>query len=114
MRLLLDYRLIINENGLKHKYLPVKMGHKTQEQFDNEERKREKFLRGECWRIIRIISENDKLPSKSSLKSLITEALAVLDSGRSYYEINFDNLKIRYKGMEKEFNAGKLKRIRNN
>lgn len=85
---LLDEKIVIEYDGSGHN-LPVKFGKMTQEEFNHKELIRDKVIKREGYKQMRIISSKDLLPSDEIL-------LQMLDITRKYFNttthtwINFD------------------------
>lgn len=73
--------------------LGVKKGEMTQEEFNNHEIKRDKFLKSLGWKIIRIICNNDKLLKDNNLINLIENAKQyLLTSNHTWINIDINNM----------------------
>lgn len=84
--ILLPNKVIIEYDGSGHD-LSVKMGTQTQEQFDKSERGREKYLLNKGFSILRIVSQNDLLPSNKVLLNLINDNINELNNNVKYIHI---------------------------
>lgn len=104
-------KIYVEYNGKGHN-LNVKLGNITQEEFDINEIKREQYLKFQGWKIIRIISKEDLLPSIDILKKLINEAKNYLQSNHSWFNIDVDNSKIVCSVYEEKIDMGELKRVK--
>lgn len=75
--------------------LNVKMGQITKEQFNMQQIKREKYLKSLGWKLIRIISKNDKLLSDEQFFSIISNSKQyLLNSNHTWVEVNIDNMTV--------------------
>ena len=82
-----DY--IIEYDGGGH-WLSVKLGDITQEEFNNNELIREKSIRQDGHKIIRIISQHDKLPTDKVLLQMLSDANQYFQDYPNHSWINFD------------------------
>ena len=75
----------------------VKMGKLTQEEFDHKELIRDKIIKSEGYKIIRIKSNSDKLPSDPILLKMLSEAKQYfsLYPNHSWIEFNIDTSSLR-------------------
>ena len=109
--ILLEDNIICEYDGGGHN-LGVIHGELTQKEFDDKERKREKFLKGQGYKIIRIISKDDYLPLDEIIIQVINQAKEYLNSKHTWFEINIDKLNIRCAEFEKDYDFGKLRYIK--
>lgn len=103
--IVIDNRIIIEYDGGGHD-LQVKMGTKTQEEFDKNERIREQYLINKGYKILRFVSESDYFPEESKLIEIISESIA---------NLYLTDSNITYLTMSKTINDknyGKLKHIK--
>lgn len=76
--------------------------HGNGKKFEYKERRRKKFLQSLDWKIIRIISKNDILPSDEKIKILIQECKDyLLTTKHTWIEINIDENYIKCKEYNK-------------
>lgn len=110
-----DENIYIEYNGSGH-FLCVKLGHCSQEEFNQKEIIRNNILKRRGWKKIEIISSNDKLPSDEIL-------LQMLDISKQYFKdypkhswISWDIQKGIYRNAEHKdgvlFNYGDLRHIK--
>lgn len=66
-------KLVIEFDGGGHD-LRVTLGRLTQEEFDHKELIRDKTIKRECYKIMRIISHSDYLPSDTILLQMLSQA----------------------------------------
>jgi hypothetical protein len=104
----LDNMIYVEYDGSGH-WLSVKIGALTMEQFIKNERARTYKLYRAGWRAIRIITRNDKLPSKEELKNIIDDAKNKIISGAIFVEIDIDNNIIKYGKIEQPIVFGELR-----
>ena len=110
----LDEQICIEYNGGGHD-LQVKKGYITQEEFNQKELKRDKFIKANNWKIIKIIAVNDKLPNDKVIIELINQAKQhLLNSKHTWYIIDIDNSKLEYANNIQNIDLGKLKNIYRN
>jgi len=82
----------------------VKCGWQTQKEFDKHEINRQYYLKNKGWKLVRIISSNDKLPIDKEIIELIQECKDyLLNSNHSWIKINLNENKIQCKEFEKNF-----------
>ncbi len=95
--------------------LQIKLGSKTREEFEKEERKRWYALYRNGWKEIRIISEKDKVPAEEKIIEIFDYACSHLNSGHTWIRFYIDNQKLIYNERgeirEEEFNFGDLSYI---
>ncbi len=91
--------------------LRVRMGDITKEEFKNNERSREIFLKKQKWRRIRIISQKDYLPQDDKIIEMIIFAKEYLNSGHSWIKFNIDTNIIECSQYKIEYDFGKLYKI---
>lgn len=91
--------------------LEVLHGQITQEEFDKKHVRRSYFLMRQGWREIRIISIKDRLPSDSTIISMIDYAKQYLNSGHHWLKFDIDNSKVITSQFEKDYDFGKLRKI---
>lgn len=80
---------IVEYDGGGH-FLSVKLGSMSQQEFSNREIYREKAIRAEGYRIIRIISKNDDLPSDEILLQMLLDAKQYFSDYPNHSWITFD------------------------
>ena len=86
----LDIYCFCEYDGSGHD-LDVKMGHITEEEFQQKETKRSYMLRNAGWKEIRIISSNDKFPDNNTLLNMINLAKEyLLNTDHTWIHINLD------------------------
>ena len=97
--------------------LSVKTGQLTQEQFDKKELIRDRVIKKEGYKIIRIISNTNKLPYDHVLLQMLSKAKQYFDDypNHTWIEFNIDNSVIR-NAINKDgslYDYGKLRTIKN-
>jgi very-short-patch-repair endonuclease len=102
--------LYIEYDGSGHD-LNVKLGY-NRDQFKIDQIKRNYFFQNRGWKLIRIISKKDWLPSDEIIFNLINECKIYLNRGHSWIEIDIDNSKIKCSQYNKKIELGKLRRIK--
>ena len=84
--------------------LPVKFGYTTQKEFNNKDIRRNYFVKSQGYKIIRIISNNDKLPKDDILLSLINECTNYLKyTNYTWIYIDLNKQKIISHAFNKNF-----------
>lgn len=91
--------------------LSVKLGKLTQEEFNYKEIKRGTFLEKNGWKLIRIISSKDLLPSDEKIIEMIDYAKEYLSTGHNWIKFDIDNQLIKCSQFEESYDYGKLRRI---
>lgn len=95
--------------------LDVQLGKVTEEEFKRKEINRFYFLKNKGWRMIEIISSNDKLPKEDKLLEMIKLAKEMLQDN-NHIGFNIDNGTVRIKNSINIYDFGELltsKKIRN-
>lgn len=113
-----DEKLILEYDGGGH-WLSVKLGEKTQEQFDKEQIVRDNQIKRDGYKVIRIISRKDYLPSDTVLLQMLQYArdFFAQNPDRSWISFDIDNSCI-YNAYYKEsssglpYDYGKLRKIK--
>jgi len=83
----LDNNIIVEYDGGGHN-LQVKLGNMTKKEFINKEKRRNKFLKSKGYKIIKIISPNDYLPSDKIILKEIELAKEYFLLENTLYVIN--------------------------
>lgn len=91
-----ENKLVIEYDGGGHR-LRETFGTITKQEFDNKEIIRDKIIKSEGYKIIRIKSETDKLPSDTILLQMLQDAKSYfsLYPNHSWFEFNIDNSTVR-------------------
>jgi very-short-patch-repair endonuclease len=108
---LLKDKIAIEYDGGGHE-LHVKFNDMTKEEFDRKEFKREYFLINRGWKILRIVSKKDFIPSDDEILSHVKLAIDYLKNGRSWVRIDIDNNKIYGSKINKEISFSYLRKIK--
>jgi very-short-patch-repair endonuclease len=97
--------------------LSVKTGQLTQEQFDKKELIRNKAVKNEGYKIIRIKSKTDKLPCDEILLQMLNKARRYFSEypNHSWIEYDIDNSIVRNAERKDgvQYNYGELRKIKN-
>lgn len=107
-------KIYIEYDGGGHN-LDVKIGVITQEEFDKKEQRRSFFLKDNGWREIRIISDNDKLPSDDIILDFVEIAKSFIIADKwfsAHWNIAENFVKVNYKytySLGEFFNKYKVK-----
>lgn len=107
-------KIYIEYQGSGHN-LDVQLGKVTEEEFKRKEINRFYFLKNKGWRMIEIISSNDKLPKEDKLLEMIKLAKEMLQDN-NHIGFNIDNGTVRIKNSINIYDFGELltsKKIRN-
>lgn len=103
--------IVIEFDGSGHN-LSVICGNITQQEFNIKESKRNYALLNQGWKIIRIVSLKDLLPSDEMIVYMYDLALNHFNKGNSWIEYNIDENVTRSSIFEKEFIYGQLRQIK--
>lgn len=95
----LDEKIYLEYDGGGHD-LSVKLGKMSKEELERKEMKRYYALKSEGWKCIKVISENDKIPSDEDIKSIHKKCLELVNYNtktiRTFFEtINYECGKLR-------------------
>lgn len=107
---MLEDNLAIEYDGGFHNG-QVKLGKMSQDEFDKKERTRGYFLRRNDWKLIKIISRNDFVPSDDVIIDIINYVKEYLNTGHSWFEICIDEGKLKCSQYEIDYDFGKLRKI---
>lgn len=100
----LEEMIYIEYDGAGHDK-KVKCGWQTQGEFNKNERQRQYYLKNKGWKLIRILSNDDKLPSDEKIIELINECKDyLLHSDRTWIRIDLNNKTIECHEFIKNFN----------
>ncbi|WP_192604452.1 hypothetical protein [Bacillus sp. OAE603] len=88
-------------------WLQIKLGNKTRESFVNDERKRYYALSRKGWKVIRIISRKDKVPSVKKIKELMEYAKSYLNN-HSWVHFDLDKGLVINRTGEVNYDFGEL------
>ena len=105
----LDEKIYLEYDGGGHD-LSVKLGKMSKEEFERKEMKRYYALKSEGWKCIKVISENDKIPSDEDIKSIHKKCLELLRDN-NWVEVNYNAKTIRTFSETINYECGKLRRI---
>lgn len=106
----LDDNIYVEYDGGGHN-LNVKMNQISQVEFDRKEIKRYLFLKNLGWKMIRIISIKDRMPSYDIILKMISEAREYLNTGHSWIKYDIDNSEVITSQYKKYYNFGHLIKI---
>lgn len=104
-------KLYIEFDGSGHD-LQVKHDIISQEQFEENEKRRSYTLYHQGWKEIRIISKSDKLPQDNIILQMIGFAKSYLSTNHSWITFDIDNSIVKSSQFEQHYDFGKLRRIR--
>jgi very-short-patch-repair endonuclease len=105
-----DEKIYIEYDGGGHD-LQVKFGKLSFDEYKQKERKRWYALYRKGWKEIRVISSNDKVPSKIILLEMIKFAKDYLKNNRHYIKFNLDDETVITSQFETSYDFGKLKSL---
>jgi very-short-patch-repair endonuclease len=108
--ILLDNKIICEYDGGGHN-LGVKIGCTTVEESVNNERKRDIFLKSKGFKIIRIISNEDLIPTDPILQKMILEGKNYLNKGHSWITYDIDKKLVNSSQFNLNYDFGKLRKI---
>ncbi len=77
--------------------------------FEQQERKRELFLKKRGWKKIEIISRRDFMPSENKIFEIINFSKDYLISGHSWIKFDIDEQKVITSQFVEEYEFGELK-----
>jgi very-short-patch-repair endonuclease len=110
--ILLEDNIICEYDGGGHR-LKVFSGRISSEQFNKRQEERDKIIKEHGYKIIRIISRKDHIPSDEIILDIINRAKDYLKSSHSWFEIDIDNSYIRCSEYTKKHNFGKVRSLSN-
>lgn len=108
---LTEEKIAIEYDGGAHD-LKVKLGGITPEDFNRREIIRATYLKKDGWKLIKIVSKYDILPSEADLLKMLEDAKKVFFKGRTWVEFNIDESTISYKDFKKDYKFIKTERFR--
>ncbi|OME55383.1 hypothetical protein BSK59_12955 [Paenibacillus odorifer] len=94
--------------------LPIRKFNMTPNQFKQKEIRRNEVIKSKGYKILRIVSKNDRLPYPEKILEMINFAKSRFENGRSWITFNIDDNTFQDKQGTKKFDFGKLKYIRLN
>ena len=106
----LESKIYLEYDGSGHN-LSVRLGHVSEESFQEKEKRRNYKMWKSGWKSIRVISSTDKLPSDDVLLSMKAFAFNVLLE-RSWIEFDIDNGTYRISVGSFKYEFGETKRMR--
>jgi len=109
----LEDNIYVEYDGGGHD-LNVKLGQITQTKFDDKQIKRNYFLKNLGWKMIRLVSIKDYIPSDDIILKMIEEAKDYLEAGHSWIKFDVDSSKVITSQYEKDYEFGKLHRVSKN
>ena len=105
----LDEKIYLEYDGGGHD-LSVKLGKMSKEEFERKEMKRYYALKSKGWKCIKVISENDKIPSDEDIKSIHKKCLELLRDN-NWVEVNYNTKTIRTFFETINYECGKLRKV---
>lgn len=92
--------------------LQVKYGNMTEEEFIQKELRRNYFLKRNGWKLIKIVSNTDKVPEKKYVLKMLEFAKNLFSQGRSWVYFYLDEGLVEYRNHKEKFDYGKLKYLK--
>lgn len=108
---LIKEKIAIEYDGGGHD-LHIKFNDMTREEFNKKELKREYFLISNGWKILRIVSKNDYLPSDKDLMKYVSLAKEYLDGNRHWVRIDIDEKRIYGSKINENIHFENLRKIK--
>lgn len=106
----IEDKIIVEYDGSGHN-LGVVLGNITEKDFKNKEIKRNIILTKDGWKIIRLISKTDKLPSKERIKIMVDYAKQYLNEGHSWINFYMDYRIVKCSQYLKLYSMGNLTKV---
>jgi hypothetical protein len=106
-----DKSIYIEYDGGMHKG-QVFFGNMSEKEFNDYERKRYWTLKRKGWKMIKIISEKDFLPSDDMIKTMYNDAINLIDKGENWVSFNIDSKIVSTYESVNEYDFGNLRKIR--
>lgn len=103
-------KIYIEYDGSGH-WLNIKFKTKTEEEFNRCEIARYQMLKRNEWKMIKIISREDRLPSEDIIKSMIREGMGLLDNN-FYCIYDIDKNYVKTDSGKCDYDFGETKRYR--
>ena len=88
--MIIDERFVCEFDGAGH-CLSIKFNQETEEEFYRKEHEREQYIISCGYKIFRLITNKNKIPSDEKLIQIKDDAILSLESGFSIYKYNLDN-----------------------
>lgn len=88
--MIIDKQYICEFDGAGHA-LSVKFGQETEKEFYQKESDREQYMISCGYKIFRLITNKNKIPSDEKLLQIKSNAISALESGSYIYKYNLDN-----------------------
>jgi hypothetical protein len=107
---LIDEMIYIEYDGSGHD-LSIKLGAISEKEFMKREISRQYFLKNAGWKLIRIRSKNDFLPTNQILKNMVGKAREIFMNGRSWVVYDIDKGSLEFRKNVEFFDFGELIKI---
>jgi very-short-patch-repair endonuclease len=107
-----ENKIYVEYDGGGHDLI-VKIGKISRKEFETKEMKRQYYLFSKGWKLLKIISLNDLLPTDDMLLLIFNIGCEYLNTNHSWIYYDIDNNLIKTSSYEEEFNFGLLKNINN-
>ncbi|MBG9444033.1 DUF7487 domain-containing protein [Cytobacillus firmus] len=98
---LLKDKIAIEYDGGGHD-LKVRLKGITKEEFNRREIIRGNYLKNDGWKLIKIVSKYDTLPSKDDLLRMLEDSKKIFSLGNTWVEFNVENSTISFKRNKEE------------
>jgi len=105
----IDENVYLEYDGSGHK-LCIILNRLSEEEFQIKEQKRYCYLKNKGWKMIRIVSIKDFLPTPKVLKEMLEFSRVILKNN-SWVIFDVDNEKIKSNIINSEYDFGKLKQL---
>lgn len=105
-----DQKIYLEYDGSGHD-LAVRKKTMTREAFDDRDKRRTYGLYRDGWRLMRVRSKRDKLPSESMIITMFEIAQMLFDDGHHYVVYDIDQQTIEYNQITYCFDFGEIKTI---
>lgn len=106
-----EKKIYVEYDGGGHD-LSVRIGSMTEKEFKTKEIKRFLYLKSRGWKLIKIVSKKDYLPSESKINQLIELSFSFFkNSKRTWITFDIDQQKIMFKDNTFHYEFGELRKL---
>lgn len=106
-----EKKIYVEYDGGGHD-LCVKLGSMTEKEFKTKEIKRFLYLRSRGWKLIKIVSKKDYLPSETKIKQLIELSISFFkNSKRTWITFDIDQETLMFKNNAFHYEYGELQKL---
>lgn len=106
-----DDMIYIEYNGSGHD-IPVRNGKISKIDFELRDLNRFSYNKKQGWKLIKIVSQKDLLPTDEKIIEMVSQAKDFLNLGNSWYEINIDDSIIKSSSFTKSIKFEYLRKIK--